>query len=62
MINYKTRFTLKQSKKLQLDRVMITCAKGNTGSAKTIKNNGGILHSEDIEDGESFQRYWIDNK
>jgi len=41
---------------------MITCAKGNTGSAKTIKNNGGILHSEDIEDGESFQRYWIDNK
>jgi predicted acetyltransferase len=51
---------LKKCRDLHIDKVMITCAKNNIGSAKTIKNNGGILHSEDIEGIEEFQRYWID--
>lgn len=53
---------LEKCKDLQIDKVLITCAKDNIGSAKTIQNNWGILHSEDIEEGEEFQRYWIDTK
>ena len=55
------KLALKKSKILKIPKIMITCAKDNKGSAKTIQNNGGIFHSEDIEDGEIFQRYWIDN-
>jgi predicted acetyltransferase len=50
---------LEKSRELKLDKVMITCAKDNVGSAKTIQKNGGVLHSEDVEEGEVFQRYWI---
>jgi predicted acetyltransferase len=50
---------LKECTKYNLDKVMITCAKDNIGSSKTIENNGGILHSEDNENGEKFKRYWI---
>ena len=53
---------LEKCKALHLDKVLITCAKDNLGSAKTIQNNGGILHSEDTEEGEEFQRYWINIK
>jgi predicted acetyltransferase len=51
---------LEKCSELGIERVMITCAKDNIGSMKTILNNGGILHSEDVEDDEAFQRYWID--
>lgn len=44
---------------LCLDKVLITCSKNNIGSIKTILNNGGILHSEDIDNKEEFQRYYI---
>ena len=48
------------------EKVLITCAKGNIASAKTIIKNGGILENE-VEDtvglvksGEKIiQRYWI---
>lgn len=53
---------LEKCKDLQIDKVLITCAKDNIGSAKTIQNNGGIFHSEDSEEGEEFQRYWINIK
>lgn len=53
---------LEKCRDLCLDKVLITCAKDNIGSAKTIEKNGGIFHSEDIEEGEEFQRYWIDIK
>ena len=52
-------FALKECKKIGLSKVLITCSKSNIGSVKTIINNGGILDSEDISDGEIFQRYWI---
>lgn len=51
---------LEKCRAMGIDRVLITCAKKNVGSAKTIINNGGVLHSEDIENGEEFQRYWIE--
>lgn len=50
---------LKECIKIGLPKVLITCSKSNIGSAKTIINNGGILDSEDIENGVMFQRYWI---
>ena len=51
--------SLKKCMDLNIDKVMITCAKNNIGSARTIQKNGGVLHSEDVEDEEVFQRYWI---
>ena len=51
---------IKECKKIGLSKVLITCSKSNIGSSKTIINNGGILDSEDINDGEIFQRYWIE--
>ncbi|NYB75118.1 GNAT family N-acetyltransferase [Sedimentibacter hydroxybenzoicus DSM 7310] len=50
---------LKECEKIGLSKVLITCSKSNIGSSKTVINNGGILDSEDISDGEIFQRYWI---
>ena len=39
---------LKECEKLVLTSVLITCAKSNIGSMKTILNNGGKFDSEDI--------------
>lgn len=50
---------LRECEKIGLSKVLITCSKSNIGSSKTITNNGGILDSEDINDGDIFQRYWI---
>jgi predicted acetyltransferase len=50
---------LKECEKIGLTKVLITCSKSNIGSAKTIINNGGVLDSEDTDNGEVFQRYWI---
>lgn len=52
-------FALKECKVIELSKVLITCLKSNLGSAKTIIKNGGILESEDTDNGEAFQRYWI---
>ncbi|ROR27371.1 putative acetyltransferase [Mobilisporobacter senegalensis] len=51
---------LEECKLMGLNKVLITCDKNNMGSAKTIMNNHGVLESEDMENGEIFQRYWID--
>jgi predicted acetyltransferase len=51
---------LEQCKQLCIQKVLITCKKDNTYSAKTIENNGGIFTSEDIDNGQLIQRYWID--
>lgn len=48
------------SKKLGINKALITCDKNNTGSAKTIINNGGILENEVINGDEITQRYWIE--
>ena len=50
---------LKECERLGIKRVLITCSKSNVGSAQTIIHNGGILESENDEDGVVFQRYRI---
>ena len=54
------RLALKECKKLGIDKVLMTCDKDNTASAKTIVRNGGVLENEFINaDGKIEQRYWI---
>lgn len=50
---------LEECKKLGINKVLMTCAKSNIGSSKSIMNNGGVLESEVEEDGKVEQRYWI---
>ena len=44
-----------------MERILVSCHKENTASAKTIQHNGGILENEVLDDrnGEILQRYWI---
>ncbi len=48
------------AKKLGIERALITCAKENTASARTIRHCGGVLENEVPEEGRVTQRYWID--
>ena len=45
-----------------IDRVLITCIKGNEGSRRTILHNGGVYESTVYEPDEKLEleRYWID--
>lgn len=53
------RLGLEESRKLGLDKILLTCAKENIGSAKVILNNNGIFENEiQCEEGLT-QRYWI---
>lgn len=42
-------------------KILVSCHKENTASARTIQKNGGILENEvtDHRNGEVLQRYWI---
>lgn len=51
---------LDECRKLGIEKVLMVCDKDNIGSAKSIKNNGGILENEVIVDGVVEQRYWIE--
>ena len=46
---------------LGLDKVLITCIRGNEGSKRTILNNGGVYESTVYEPDEQvwLERYWI---
>lgn len=51
---------LEKCRELGLEKVLVTCANDNIGSARTIMKNGGILENEVLQaDGEITQRYWI---
>lgn len=56
------RLTLERARRRGLSTVLLTCAKSNVPSARTIIRNGGILTSEEFlpERGEVVQRYRID--
>lgn len=45
-----------------MKRILVSCHKENTASARTIQKNGGILENEvvDHRNGEVLQRYWIE--
>ena len=49
--------SLKDCKKLNINKVLICCDKNNIGSAKSIINNGGVLENEVKKDGHIEQRY-----
>lgn len=51
---------LDECRKLGISRVLMVCDKDNIGSAKSIRNNGGLLENEILVDGVTQQRYWID--
>lgn len=51
---------LEECKKMGIKKVLMVCDKDNIGSAKSIIKNGGILENEQIENGKTEQRYWID--
>jgi predicted acetyltransferase len=50
---------LNECAKLNMDKVLITCDKDNTASAKTMIKNGAILENEIPEGNGITQRYWI---
>lgn len=45
--------------RMGIDKVLISCNKENTASAKVITNNGGVLENEVGLEGMILQRYWI---
>jgi predicted acetyltransferase len=55
------RCTLIESRRLGIARALVTCAKENVASARTILSNGGVLVSEELLPDEGFvvQRYEI---
>lgn len=57
------RLALIKAKELGLNRVLMSCDKTNTGSKKSIINNGGVYENEFLdEDGNIEERYWISLK
>ena len=55
------RQTLGRAREMGLHEVLVTCAKGNEGSVRTIQANGGELVSEEFIEGRGtiVQRYRI---
>ena len=56
------KMTLQKCRELRLDRVLITCIRGNEGSRRTILKNGGEYESTVFDDEAEkafIERYWI---
>lgn len=51
---------LEKCRELGIEKVLMVCDKANVGSAKSIRNNGGVLENEIEAEGVTHQRYWID--
>jgi predicted acetyltransferase len=53
--------TLGKARERGIGPVLVTCLKGNIGSAKAIQKNGGVLEAEYPLEGQPdlMQRYWI---
>ncbi len=52
-------FGLDILRKMNINKVLVTCDKKNIASSKVILKNGGKLDSEIEKDNILFQRYWI---
>lgn len=50
---------LEETRKRELDKVLLTCNKANIASARTIRKNGGVLENEVPQGNRTTQRYWI---
>lgn len=55
------RLTVREARKGGIGDILVTCDKGNTGSAKAILSNGGEFSGEEYIAAHSgvIQRYWI---
>lgn len=55
------KLTLEKAKKLNLEKVLLTCDTDNTASVKIIEKNGGTFagHSVSKKNGKQISRYWI---
>ena len=56
------KMALPKCREIGLDKVLITCIKGNEGSKRTIIRNGGEYEStvyDDEEEKAFIERYWI---
>lgn len=53
---------LEKARTLGLARVLVTCDDDNTGSARTIEKNGGVLEDRRLspDSGKWVRRYWIE--
>ncbi|AJS59011.1 GNAT family N-acetyltransferase [Paenibacillus sp. IHBB 10380] len=52
--------SLKEAKKLGIDKVLVVCDESNIASERTIISNGGISDNNFIEEnGNVIKRYWI---
>ncbi|OLS13682.1 MAG: hypothetical protein RBG13Loki_2682 [Promethearchaeota archaeon CR_4] len=47
------------ARRIGIKKILMTCDTANIVSARAIRRNGGVLDSEDIDNGIPFQRYWI---
>lgn len=50
---------LEESRRMGIEKVLITCDVNNIASEKVIINNGGIFEKEDVYEGEKIKRYWV---
>ncbi|MDO8659621.1 MAG: GNAT family N-acetyltransferase [Candidatus Parcubacteria bacterium] len=48
-----------KARDLGIDKILVTCDDDNTGSAKIIEKNGGVLENKIEIDGGLKRRYWI---
>ena len=54
--------TLLEAKKLDIEKVLVTCSVENTASNRTIQKNGGELKGTIDWEGRRTNQYWINNK
>jgi predicted acetyltransferase len=58
------RLLLAEARRLGFKRALITCSRGNIGSARVIEKNGGVLENivDNVIDGQRIEtcRYWGD--
>lgn len=53
------RLNLENCRLRGMDKVLLTCSRGNPASEQTILANGGVFEKEICVDGEYIKRYWI---
>ena len=50
---------LKKAKKLNINKILITCDEDNPASQKIIERNGGQLHKQSVYNGVEIRLYYI---
>lgn len=53
------KLALEECRKMKIEKVLVTCDRGNIGSEKTILKNGGVFENEVPEEGHFTRRFWI---